>query len=136
MAVALNTLNRPREALEACDEMLERFGKSGSPVRHGEVAAAMVVRGHALIALNRVDEAINAWSAVVDRFGTSDSPKIVEQVASALANVGAALFQSGRLEEALTAFDGVVQSYKAAMRRSFGRWWRAVSPTKATCWPR
>ena len=50
-AVALNALNRHGEALEACDEVLERVGKSGSPALHGELASAMVGRGHALIAL-------------------------------------------------------------------------------------
>ncbi len=113
-ATALNSLNRHREALTACDEVLKRFGKKRDlSGLHRDVATAMFVRGEALMALNRSDEAIDAWGAVAERFGKDDFHEVVELVVAAHANVGITLFRSGRLEEAVTAFEEAAKSIAA-----------------------
>ena len=102
----------------------------------GEVAVAMVGRGHVLIALNRTDEAINAWLGVVDRFGKSELSQnrrtgglgTCERRHGALP-VGPA--RGGRSPRSMES----CRATRDAIPRSFGRLWRAVSPTEATCWP-
>ena len=46
-------LNRPQDALEACDEVVRRFGESEIPALLERVAIALVNRGGALGVLNR-----------------------------------------------------------------------------------
>ena len=108
MAVALNSLDRNSEALTACNAALDWFGKSDLPGI--QAAAAMFVRGQALIALNRAEEATNSWVAVAERFGKCNSPGMDVLVAAALTSAGTAHVGSGRLELALTAFEEVIRS--------------------------
>ena len=71
---ALGALNRPQDALEACDEVVRRFGESETPAFLKRVASALVNRGAALGALNRPQEALESCDEVVRRFGKSETP--------------------------------------------------------------
>ena len=70
----LGALNRPRDALEACDEVVRRFGKSETPALLERVATALVNRGAVLGALNRPQDALEACDEVVRRFGEERDP--------------------------------------------------------------
>ena len=65
----LGALNRPQDALEACDEVVRRFGESETPALLERVATALVNRGAVLGALNRPQDALEAYDEVVRRFG-------------------------------------------------------------------
>ena len=70
----LGALNRPQDALEACDEVIRRFGKSETPALLERVAAALGNRGAALGALNRPQDALEAYDEVIRRFGEERDP--------------------------------------------------------------
>ena len=88
---ALGELNRPQDALEACNEVVRRFGESETPALLDSVARALVHRGAALGELNRPQDALEACDEVVRRFGESETPALLERVARALVNRVAAL---------------------------------------------
>ena len=108
---ALVALNRPQDALEACDEVVRRFGESDSPALLERVAGALVNRGGALVALNRPQDALEACDEVVRRFGESETPALLERVATALGNKGAVLVALNRPQDALEASDEVVRRF-------------------------
>ena len=81
---ALVAQNRRQEALEACDEVVRRFGESEIPVVLGWVAKALVNMGAVRGDLNRPQDALEAYAEVVRRFGESDSPVFSVEVKEAL----------------------------------------------------
>ena len=107
----LGALNRPQEAIAACDEVVGRFGQSDTPAMLESVARALVNKGAALGALNRPQDAIAAYDEVVRRFGQSDTPAMLESVARALMNKGAALGALNRPQDAIVAYDEVIRRF-------------------------
>ena len=97
--------------LEACDEVVRRFGKSETPALLERVASALVNRGAALDALKRPQDALEAYDEVVRRFGGSETPALLERVARALVNRGAVLGGLNRPQDALEACDEVVRRF-------------------------
>ena len=57
--------------LEACDEVIRRFGKSETPALLVSVVTALGNRGGALVALKRPQDALEVYDEVVRRFGKS-----------------------------------------------------------------
>ena len=74
----LDALNRPQDVLEACDEVIRRFGESDSQTLLRGVATALVNRGAVLVALNRPQDALEACSEAIRRFGKSETPALLE----------------------------------------------------------
>ena len=109
--VVLSDLKRPQDALEACDEVVRRFGKSETPALLERVATALVNRGAVLSALNRPQDALEACDEVVRRFGESETPALLERVATALGNKGAVLVALNRSQDALEACDEVIRRF-------------------------
>ena len=107
----LSDLNRPQDTLEACDEVVRRFGKSKTPALVERVASALVNRGAALSALNRPQDALEACDEVVRRFGKSKTQALLERVATALGNKGAVLVALNRPQDALEACDEVIRRF-------------------------
>ncbi|MYD86801.1 MAG: tetratricopeptide repeat protein [Acidobacteria bacterium] len=108
---ALHALNRPEDALAACDEVVRRFGESESPVLLESVAHALMNTGTVLHALNRPEAAVAAYDEVVRRFEESETTVLLETVARAFVHKGAALGLLSRPEDALTASDEVVRRF-------------------------
>ena len=108
---ALNVLNRAEDTVEACDEVIRRFGKSEIPAVLVWVAKALVNKGTALSELNRPQDALEACDEAIRRFGESETPALLDSVAAALVNRGAALGALNRPQDALEACDEVVRRF-------------------------
>ena len=101
-------LNRPQDALAACDEMLRLFGQNDNVEILEWVAKALFNKGCALRELHRLQDALAIWDEVGSRFGESQNPTVAEVVAKALFNKGDLLVDMDRPEDALTVWDEAV----------------------------
>ena len=108
---ASNVLNRDEDTVEACDEVIRRFGESENPAILVWVAKALVNKGIALRELNQPQDALEACGEVIRRFGRSETPALLERVATALVNKGAVLGDLNRPQDALEACDEVVRRF-------------------------
>ena len=108
---AANVRNRAEDTVEACDEVIRRFGKSEIPAVLVWVAKALVNKGTALSELKRPQDALEACDEVIRRFGESETPALLDSVAFALGNRGAALGALNRPQDALEACDEVVRRF-------------------------
>ena len=108
---ALNVRNRAEDTMEACDEVIRRFGESEIPAVLVWVAKALVNKGAVLGDLNRLQDALEASDEVVRRFGESETPTLLDSVATALGNRGGALVALKRPQDALEAYDEVVRRF-------------------------
>ena len=109
LTAALNVRNRAEDTVEACDEVIRRFGESEIPAVLVWVAKALVNKGTVLRDLNRPQDALEAYDEVIRRFGKSETPALLERVASALVNKGVVLGDLNRPQDALEAYDEVVR---------------------------
>ena len=119
---ALNVRNRAEDTVEACDEVIRRFGESENPAVLEWVAKALVNKGVALDALNRPQDALEACNEVVRRFGESETPALLEPVASALVKKGAVLGALNWPQEALEACDEVIRRFGESEIPVFLEW--------------
>ena len=108
---AANVRNRAEDTVEACDEVIRRFGESEIPAVLVWVGKALVNKGVALDELNRSQDALEACDEVVRRFEKSETPALLESVAKALVNKGAVLGHLNRSQDALEACDEVVRRF-------------------------
>ena len=109
--VALAAMNRPQDALDACDEVVRRFEGSETPAILTSIATALVNRAAALSAMNRPQEALDACEEAIRRFGQSAIPSVLERVATALVSKGAVLAAMNRPQDALEACDELVRRF-------------------------
>ena len=110
-ANALVRGNRPREAFDACEEVVQRFGESDSPAVLELVARAFVARGTLLYELDRPQDALAVFDEAVERFGASEVPEVQASVATALFHRGVVLGELGRAADAIAAYDAVVLAF-------------------------
>ena len=108
---AANVRNRAEDTVEACDEVIRRFGKSEIPAVLVWVAKALVNKGTALSELKRPQDALEACDEVIRRFGESETPALLDSVAFALVNRGGALGALKRPQDALEACDEVIRRF-------------------------
>ena len=108
---ALNVRNRAEDTVEACDEVIRRFGESEITAVLVWVAKALVNKGTVLGRLNRPQGALEACNEVIRRFGESETPALLDSVATALVNRGAALVALNRPQDALEACDEVIRRF-------------------------
>ena len=108
---ASNVQNRAEDTVDACDEVIRRFGKSEIPAVLVWVAKALVNKGTALSELNRPQDALEACGEVIRRFGESETPALLDSVAAALVNRGSALGALNRPQDALEACDEVIRRF-------------------------
>ena len=108
---AANVRNRAEDTVEACDEVIRRFGKSEIPAVLVWVAKALVNKGTALSELKRPQDALEACDDVIRRFGESETPALLDSVAFALVNRGGALGALKRPQDALEACDEVIRRF-------------------------
>ena len=88
-------------AIEACDEVISRFGTSDESDLQVPVAWALSDKGDAYEERGEFEAAIEAYDEVISRFGTSDESDLQEQVARVLFKKGMRQIEMGRAEEAL-----------------------------------
>lgn len=109
---ALYSAHKFEEAIEACEEIVARFGSSDHPSVIERVAEARLNKGAILAELGRMEEAIRVFDDIVrysarhDGLGNTD-----DHLAAALTNKGLALANLGRTAEAVEAFDEVVARF-------------------------
>ena len=77
---ALNVRNRAEDTVEACDEVIRRFGESEIPAVLVWVAKALVNKGTSLRDLKRPQDALEVYDEVVRRFGKSETSALLERV--------------------------------------------------------
>jgi tetratricopeptide (TPR) repeat protein len=111
--LALGTLNRRSEQIQACDELAARHDSSTNPKTREAVAKALYTKGSALAALERDQEAIAVYELLDDRFGGVGEPVgIMDAAARGLINRGRALERLDRHREAIKTYDVVVERYR------------------------
>ena len=119
--IALGQLGRPREALDAYQQVIDDYRDDPSPRHHRgrggpalreQVAKAMLNRGITLGQLDRPREALDAYQQVIDDYRDDPSPALREQVAKAMLNRGITLGQLDRPREALDAYQQVIDDYR------------------------
>ena len=108
---ALNIQKRAEDTVEACDEVVRRFGESETPAVLVWVAKALVNAGTVLGEMNRPQDALEAYDEVFRRFGKSEIPAILDSVAGALVNRGVALSALNRRQDALETCDEVIHRF-------------------------
>ena len=108
---ASNVRNRAEDTVEACDEVIRRFGKSEIPAVLVWVAKALANKGTTLSELNRPQDALEAYGEVIRRFGRSETPALLDSVATAFVNKGAVLGALNRPQDALEACDEVIRRF-------------------------
>ena len=106
-------LQRPKDALAICDEVVQRFGASEALALRGMVAVALVSKGEIFWELQRPKDALVICDEIIRRFGASETPVLREAVATALVNKGAALSALQRPEAVLATYDEVMQRFGA-----------------------
>jgi tetratricopeptide (TPR) repeat protein len=107
----LSQLGRPDAAIEAYDQVVQRFGKSSELALRERVAKALLNQGLVLGKSGKRNEAVEAFSQVVQRFGESPEPVLREQVARALFNQGVAFSEAGKPEAAVVTYSQVVERF-------------------------
>lgn len=109
--VTLGRMDRPEEALAACQVVIDRFGQSSETALLDNVAGAMVSSGVALGRMDRPEEELAAYEAVIDRFGESSETALLENVAGAMFNRGVVLDRTDGPEKALVAYEAVIDRF-------------------------
>src|SRR6266567_8748931 len=66
---------QPAAAIEAFDQIVERYGRAAEPALRGETAAALLNKGAALIMLGQAGEAVAAYELMVERYGDRPGPR-------------------------------------------------------------
>ena len=113
-SLSLADTGRIDEAIEACDEVLCRYGESNSRVLSAVVARTMANKIAWLGVGGRKEELISAANAFVQRFDSDDSSATARQRAAVLLNQGGALLELGLRREASDCFDEVIERYEAS----------------------
>ncbi len=105
-------------ALEAFEEITQRFQSSLDCERQAWCAKALVNKGVTLGDLDRSADAIAVYDNVVARFGTAGELSLREEVAKALFNKGVTLGDLDRSEEEIAVYDDVDERFGEASESS------------------
>jgi tetratricopeptide (TPR) repeat protein len=112
-SMALVQLERPEEALAACDASLAWF-RGVRVVLHEWVAQTLLYKAVALVQLERHEEAAALYADVARRLEDSDEPEMRVLVAESLLRRALVLGEMEKHEESLAAHDEVVRRFADA----------------------
>ena len=98
-------------AIEACDDVISRFGTSNESDLQVPVAWALLDKGDAQRQCGEFEAAIEAYDDVISRFGTSDELQLQVPVAWTLSRKGDVQGQRGEFEAAIEAYDDVISRF-------------------------
>lgn len=104
-------LNKPEEAIVACDEAVRRFCDSDVSGMDEVVAQVLINKASALIRLNRLEDAVVTCDEIVRRFGSAKTPVVLEVIAQALTQKAVALIALNRFEDVVVTCDEIVQRF-------------------------
>ena len=122
-ALELAEAGRSREALDAWDEVLERFGVRSVDSPLPPLAMALLGKAIILSGLNQSEEALIVYDEVLDRCKANESVVAPQDAAMIRRAAAAALFQKGqtltrmnRREEAIEEWDEVIRRFGSSDR--------------------
>ena len=114
-AELLILLDRPVEALLACDDTIARCdGKSGPPESSEHVAWALSAKAFVLAREERSEDAAKVYSEIIGRFGPGSPTPLLNFASGALVERAAHSFDLGHCEEALSDCDAFLATYKSS----------------------
>ena len=119
--IVLAGMNRPEEALDACNEAVRRLDDDVPGVLQ-PAAVAFAFKGFALAVMNRLEEALEACDEAVFRLGEDDVPNILQPAAMAFAVKGEVLGRLDRPQDALAAYDEMMRRLGEGDLPAFGMW--------------
>jgi tetratricopeptide (TPR) repeat protein len=116
---ALTLLDRPVEALLACDDIIARCdGKNGPPQSSEHVAWALSAKAFVLAREERSEDAAKVCSEIIGRFGPGSPTPSLNFASRALVERAAHFFDLGHYEEALSDCDAFLASYESSAEAS------------------
>ena len=119
VALTYKKLNRPEEALAACDRLMRRYGGDRT-ARILEIASVELLnKANLLVQLNRLEEAVAVCNEIARRFKDSDASTVVVQVANSLVLKATAFDGLGRHLEAKAAWEEVIRRFGASQESKF-----------------
>ncbi len=110
-AIALGTLNRPNEELDAYNQIISKYAGDTQPAIYERIADALINQGVTLGQLGYRDEALRTYNKIITTYNKDTKSSIREKVANALVNKAITLESLNRHEEALDAYNQVVKIY-------------------------
>ena len=105
--------------MEACDEVVRRFGENENPAVLERVAAALANKGYVLGALSRPQDALHAYDEVVQRFGDSEIAALRKSVSAALLGRADIEIESRQHEKAAETATRVIEQPGGAPEQRF-----------------
>ena len=122
-AACLEELERPQDAIDACDEVILRFESSGSPEAGSAVAAALGTRGTLLGEMGRTEEELSTYDELDRRFGSKEKTFLRVAAATGLEKKAARLFRLGRWEDSIAACEALESRFR---ERASGHSWSSL----------
>ena len=105
----LGQLDRPKEAIEIYDEIIERFSERKEPELLERVAKALHNKGYVLSLMKQPTAEIAVYDEIVNRFGGSDIESLSQLTVQAMNKKAAVLIELGTPQEALAEYDSVLK---------------------------
>ena len=103
-----------RAAISIYDELVARFGASGAPEVHAQVASGLLFKGFTYERLGNGEAAISIYDELAARFGDSDVPEVQTEVARSLLCKGITLELMNKAEVAIPIYDELVARFGAS----------------------
>jgi tetratricopeptide (TPR) repeat protein len=110
----LGTLNQPRDAITAYDELVKRYDESPQPAEQEYVAWGIFNKGVAFGTLGESEAALAAYDEDWKRFGESGDAKLKEPLGRALLNKAGLLGIAKAHEAALALYEQTIERESGA----------------------
>ncbi len=108
-AMILDDMGRGQEALNQCDAVVNRFGRTAHAEMEGWMGYALLIKGHVLDRSDRPKEALAALDEALQRLDNSDLSATDDSVLVAFAARGALLKKLGNEDAARAAFGDALE---------------------------
>jgi tetratricopeptide (TPR) repeat protein len=111
LGLVLTTNNRPEDAIQAFQRVIDRFDGYDYPAMRRLVADALTSQGRVLFNSDRLDEAMAVNQRVIEHLGDEPDPDFRASVASAMCCEGDVLVRLDRLQDAMVVYQRVFDGY-------------------------
>lgn len=113
LTIVLLQLERLDEAIDALQQVIDRYSDNADPAHRELMAFALTYLGGRLVDLGRPAEAMTAFQQVVERYSDDFSAELRQQVAKSLAGLGGVLADLNPAE-AIRTFQQIIDRYGRA----------------------
>jgi tetratricopeptide (TPR) repeat protein len=100
-----------QEAIQICDEVVDRLAGDPDPWRRRTVAHALSVKAAALWQVNQREAALAVWEELSEAFGADPAPRLRASTANALLQTCRALAEQGSDGEAMAVARDLISRY-------------------------